>query len=139
MVMVEMAFQGTGGLDQLVSQTADAVECVLAKHSLAWHPGFPVTLRESLCLGLQQQMVARGRGMTRVARPGSPVYRVLLGLPPGGLRAWTNLLTVRILAGCKEEGRVEHGPVWHDLQACLVEQIGPWLQRLEGESLSKAS
>lgn len=132
MVMVEMAFSGTGGLEQLVEETATAVELVLYRHDMAWSPGYPVTLREALALGLQQQIMgghacASGHAGTRRA----PVYRVWLNMPEGGLRGWTSLLTCRILTGCGEEDAPAGAQVRRELQHCLVNELGPYLARVE--------
>jgi hypothetical protein len=127
MVMVEMVFAGQGGLDQLVDQVAGGLEDVLYRHAIAWDRAYPITLRESFRLGLQQQIVG--------AHACPPVfglrqdYRVWLQLPEGGLRAWTALLSCRILAGCREEDAPEGCLLRQDLQRCLVERLGPCLER----------
>lgn len=132
MVMVEMVFSGTGGLDQLVHQTALAVEDTLYRHALKWSPDYPVTMREALRLGLQQQIVG-GYACQCVSATADEVkaYRVWLALPDGGLRAWTNQLVGRILAGCKEEDSPEGSKLRKELQRTLVAQLGPFLERSE--------
>ena len=58
MVMVEMAFSGEGGLEQLVEETARAVEMVLSRHALDWSPNYPVTLREARLAQREEQFNA---------------------------------------------------------------------------------
>jgi len=132
MVMVEMTFSGSGGLDQLVEETEAGVEKVLYRHALVWSPLYPVTLREALALGLQQQIMgghARNSGRAATRHPAA--YRVLLNMPEGGLRAWTALLTSRIMTGCGEESSPADSQVYQELQRCLVSELGPYLARVE--------
>jgi hypothetical protein len=132
MVMVEMAFSGSGGLEQLVEECSEAVEMVLYRHAMAWGPAYPVTLREALALGLQQQIMgghACVSGHAGTRRPAA--YRVWLNMPEGGLRGWTALLACRILAGCGEEDAPIGSQVRRDLQHCLVHELGPYLARVE--------
>jgi hypothetical protein len=127
MVLVEMVFRGEGGLGQLVDQVAGSLETVLASHGAAWQQDYPITLRESLRLGLQQQIV--GAHSCPPAAGQRQDYRVWLQLPEGGLRGWTATLASRVLAGCREERAPEGGPLRRALQRSLVEKLGPCLER----------
>lgn len=136
MVMVEMAFSGAGGLEQLVEETAAAVETVLFRHDIAWSRSYPVTLREALALGLQQQIIgghACNSGHAGSRRPA--IYRVWLNMPEGGLRGWTALLASRILTGCGQVPAAAPGQanrlVRQELQHCLVHELGPYLTRVD--------
>jgi hypothetical protein len=129
MVVVEMVFAGNGGLDQLVDQVAAGLEEVLYRHAISWDRLYPITLRESFRLGLQQQIVGSHACPPVFGRRRD--YRVWLQLPDGGLRAWTALLSCRILAGCREEDAPEGSALRQDLQRCLVDRLGPCLERPE--------
>ena len=129
MVLVEMVFAGEGGLDQLVQQVAERLEALLGRHGVAWLKDYPITLRESLRLGLQQQIVGTHACPPVAGRRQD--YRVWMQLPGGGLRAWTALLTHRVLAGCGREDVPEADPLRQDLQRSLVDSLGPCLERPE--------
>lgn len=137
MVVVEIAFPGPGGLEQLVDETATALEARFERHNLKWSLNYPVTLRESLCLGLQQKMIggARVPGSSRVTSR-KKVYRVGLALSQGGLRAWTTQLVDGILAGCLKAELPADSRIRKDLQKVLVTQIGPYMERSENSSLT---
>ncbi len=135
MVLVEMSFSGAGGLEELVGSLAEAVEAALERQDLAWKDDYPVTLRESLRLGLQQQIVGGhachcGEGVGKAS-----AYRVWVGLPEGGLRAWTEMLLQRLLEGCGKGHAAAGSRVRRDLQGVLVQVLGPCLQRAEAASL----
>ncbi|MFI5355443.1 MAG: hypothetical protein ACHQX0_07520 [Desulfobaccales bacterium] len=129
MVLVEMVFTGKGGLGQLVDETAAGVEETLNSHGCVWDLAYPLTLRETLRLGLQQQIV--GAHTCPPTAAGVQAYRVWLQLPDGGLRAWTTLLANRFLAGCREQDQPEGSPLRVDLQRSLVRTLGSCLERPE--------
>ena len=129
MLLVEMVFTGEGGLEQWVQQVAERLEALFDRHEVAWRTDYPITLRESLRLGLQQQIVG-SHAYPPVAGKRQD-YRVWMQLPGGGLRAWTALLTYRVLAGCGKEELSEAAPLRQDLQRALVESLGPCLERPE--------
>jgi hypothetical protein len=137
MVLVEMVFTGEGGLNQLVDLVAERLEDVLYRHAVSWQRDYPITLRESLRLGLQQQIV--GAHACPPMQGHRQDYRVWLQLPPGGLRAWTALLACRILAGCREEDVPEGARLRKELQRCLVDSLGPCLERPERPVMAAGS
>lgn len=134
MVLVEMSFCGAGGLEELVGRLAEAVEGALERQQAQWKENYPITLRESLRLGLQQQIVG-GHACHCQGRDGEPAtYRVWVGLPDGGLRAWTEELGQRVLDGCGL-GRGNTPKLARALQNGLVEILGPCLHKAEAASL----
>lgn len=131
MILVEMAFQGPGGLECLVEKAALALEGEIERLGLDWQDSYPITLRESLRLGLQQQIIT-GRARRGLQQdPSSPVYRVWIGLPEGGLRAWTDGLVQRVLDACGAAGLPPESDPHKRLQSALVQTLGPCLQRAE--------
>ena len=137
MVVVEMVFAGNGGLDQLVDQVAEGLEDVLYRHAIAWDGAYPITLRESFRLGLQQQILGAHACPPVFGRRHE--YRMLLQLPDGGLRAWTALMANRILAGCREDDAPEGSLLRQELQRCLVDRLGPCLERPERPQMASGS
>jgi len=131
MIVVEIVFSGPGGLDQLMNQTGNALEEAFGRHNLRWSDAYPVTLRESLGLGLQQQIIGGSVCQCGSSDSDQKAYRVWLALPEGGLRAWTNLLVDRILAGCVHEKAPKDAKLRRDLQKILVAQLGPYMERSE--------
>jgi hypothetical protein len=127
MAVVEMVFSGAGGLGQWVDEVALSLEGVLQRHAAAWHRDYPITLRESLRLGLQQQIV--GAHACPAADGRRQDYRVWLQLPEGGLRAWTSLMAGRVLAGCHEDHAGQATLLRRDVQRSLVDGLGPCLER----------
>jgi hypothetical protein len=138
MVVVELVYTGRGGLEQLVDQTAVEVEYVFDRHTLKWSPSYPVTLRESLGLGVRQQMIG-GVPPSPGGRGGKKAYRMWLALPEGGLRAWTAELTDRILKGCGASGKGTQAQVRRELQKVLVCRLGPCLERAQLPSILMGS
>jgi hypothetical protein len=126
MVVVEMGFRGQGGLGSLVLQAADAVEQELDRAGLAWSEKYPITLRESLGLALQQLIVG-GHGRSLSRGPQDRVYRVWLGLPEGGLKAWAAGVAARVLEGCQAVDKPLGREIGGRLQAVLVAQLEPCL------------
>ena len=131
MILVEMAFSGAGGLESLVEETAQSLERRLEGLDLAWQDAYPVTLRESLRLGLQQQIVGGHACPAGPQDPKAPVYRVWIALPDGGLRAWTDSLVQRVLDGCDAAELPASSEARKQLQSALVRSVGPSLQRAE--------
>jgi len=136
MVVVEIVFPGPGGLEQLVDQTATALEGLFDRHNLEWSLNYPVTLRESLCLGLQQQMIGGAGSPAARSSAKKKVYRVGLALADGGLRAWTTQLVDRILAGCQRAELAADSKIRKELQKVLVAQIGPYMERTENSPVA---
>lgn len=135
MVMVEMAFSGAGGLEELVSRLAASVEGAVARYELDWLDEYPITLRESLRLGLQQQIIGGHALHCPPSKDGAPTYRVWIRLPDGGLRAWTDALLQRVLEGFGHGDAPAGDGIRGALQANLVAVLGPCLQRAEAASL----
>lgn len=129
MILVEMAFKGQGGLESLVLQASRSVEEALEGLGLHWRADYPVTLHESLRLGLQQQIMG-GRAPRAIRQDADPpIYRVWIGLPEGGLRAWTDGLVQRVLDGCAVEALPGGDQARKRLQSTLVQALGPCLQQ----------
>lgn len=135
MVLVEMSFCGAGGLEELVSELAAAVEGVLQRHAAQWNGQYPITLRESLRMGLQQQIVGGHACHCQSGGDQDPAtYRVWIALPDGGLRAWTQTLQDRVLDGCGLH-RGGTPQLARSVQSALVAVLGPCLQKVEASSL----
>jgi hypothetical protein len=131
MVLVELSTCGEDGLEGLVTRLAEALERILEEQAWDWREDYPLTLRESLRMGLQQQILTGRPGR----RPDDTTHRVWVALPEGGLRAWTAGLSQRALDGCGHGTLVQHDRTRQELQAALVQVLGPCLQRAEAASL----
>jgi hypothetical protein len=126
MILAELGYEGRGGLGELVGRVAAACEGVLAKHGRDWSPAYPVTLRELLTLGLQQQVLG---GHPRPMDPGHDQgYHVWVVLPEGGVSAWCHDLAARLAAGCTGPASPK---LALDLEQALVAEFRPCLRRSE--------
>lgn len=126
MILAELGYEGRGGLGELVGQVAAACEDVLAKHGRDWSSRYPVTLRELLTLGLQQQVLG---GHPRPQDPGHDKgYHVWLVLPEGGITAWCHDLAGRLAAGCSGPESLK---LPADLELALIQGFRPCLRRSE--------
>lgn len=128
MVLVEMVFDGEGGLGQWVDEAAADAQATLSQHGMTWKPEYPLTLRDTLRLGLQHQ-VAGSRARPAATTRGHQAYRVWLQLPDGGLRAWTAQIASCLAAGCKSKQGQDMAGLRQELQLGLVHRLGRCLRR----------
>jgi len=125
MVLAELVYGGRGGLGELVAQLSTAIEGVLARHGRSWSANYPITLREALGMGLQQQVLG---GYPRAVDPGHDLqYHVWVALPEGGAAAWVQELAWRMLQGCSQPQGTP--PLVRDLEETLLLSLAPCLRR----------
>lgn len=127
MELAELVYDGKGGLGELVAHLADAIEIVLTRHGRDWSPAYPITLREALGMGLQQQMLG---GHPQPRDPGhGRGFHVWIALPAGGSAVFAQELAWRLLQGCTHPSGSPR--LIHDLEAVLLAGLGPCLRNAE--------